>query len=81
MVLGWEIVSHSAYSSNIAPTDFHLFRKMQNELSEEWFEKFGKIQKWIDNFLFSLDETFFVAGICKLLVRWLKVIQNGGDYL
>lgn len=80
MALGWEVIPHPAYSPDIAPSDFHLFRKIQNELSEIRFKNFEEVQKWVDKFLASLDETFFAEGIRALPVRWLKDLQNNGDY-
>ena len=32
---------------------------MQNELSDVRFKTFKEVQKWVDDFLASQDETFF----------------------
>ena len=79
IALGWEVLPHPVYSPDISPTDFHLFRKMQNELSDVRFKTFKEVQKWVDDFLALQDETFFVKGIRELPKRWLKVIESDGD--
>ena len=53
---------------------------MQNELSDVRFKTFEEVQKWVDDFLASQDETFFAEGIRELPKRWLKVIESDGDY-
>ena len=45
IALGWEVLPHPVYSPDISPTDFHLFRKMQNELSDVRFKTFKEVQK------------------------------------
>lgn len=78
--LGWEILEHPAYSPDIAPTDYHLFRSMQNALSDTDFKSLDDIRKWIDDFIASKQPEFFRDGIQQLPERWLKVINNNGEY-
>jgi len=33
--LGWEVLMHSPYSLDLAPSDYHLFRYLQNSLDEK----------------------------------------------
>ena len=35
--LKWEVLLHSLYSPDIAPSDYHLFRSMTHGLSEQRF--------------------------------------------
>ncbi|KYQ51769.1 hypothetical protein ALC60_09110 [Trachymyrmex zeteki] len=48
---------------------------MQNVLFGVHFRAF---EEWVDNFIASKDETFWNSQ--ALPERWLKVIDNDGDY-
>ncbi|KAG5319831.1 MOS1T transposase, partial [Pseudoatta argentina] len=78
--LKWEVLIHSLYSPDIAPSDFHLFRSMAHGLADRRFHSYEEAQKWIDSWIASKDMSFFRRGIHVLPERWEKVVSSDGRY-
>ncbi|CAK9833798.1 Mariner Mos1 transposase [Anthophora retusa] len=78
--LGWELVPHAAYSPDMAPSDYHLFRSLQHHLADRHFERLEEIRQCIDDFNASKPVSFYREGIRQLPKRWQKVIDANGDY-
>ncbi|KAG5325834.1 MOS1T transposase, partial [Pseudoatta argentina] len=76
--LKWEVLPHSPYSPDIAPSDYHLFRSLAHSLCEQKFTSYEDCTKWFDSWISFKDEQFFRRGIHSLPERWSKVVESDG---
>ena len=78
--LGWEVLPHPAYSPDLAPSDYCLFRSMEHFFREKSFSDFVGIKKDAAQFFSCKPASFFEKGIQSLTERWEKVIASDGNY-
>ena len=69
---GWNIIPHLLSSPDIAPTDFYLFRSMQNFLDGKEFENDEEVKSAIFTFFASKPQSFFQNAMSALVKRWTK---------
>uniref|UniRef100_A0A8R1HRC4 Histone-lysine N-methyltransferase SETMAR n=1 Tax=Caenorhabditis japonica TaxID=281687 RepID=A0A8R1HRC4_CAEJA len=79
--LGWEVLPYPPYGPDLAPSDFRLFRSMQNSSAGKQFNKSGEVEKWVVDYFEPQPAEFFDRGIHSLRGRWHQVIDNDGEYL
>ena len=79
--LGWEVLSHPPYSSDILPSDYHLFRSLQHHLTRQEFKDEETVRESISSFIASKPMKFISDGIENLAQRRKMVIDNEGNYI
>ena len=79
--LGWEVMPYPPYSPDLAPSDYCLFRLLQNHLKRKTFDSNEAVKNELIQFLTSKNQTFYGSGIIKLTERWQKVIEQNGQYI
>ncbi|MEZ0498464.1 IS630 transposase-related protein [Sphingomonas sp. IW22] len=78
--LNYEIMKHPPYSPDLSPTDFHLFKHLQNYLNGKRFENEGVLKKEFEQFLASRSTEFYRIGMENLPIRWQKCVNANGFY-
>jgi histone-lysine N-methyltransferase SETMAR len=77
---GIELLPHPAYSPDLAPSDYHLFRSMAHFLRGRQFNKVNDIEAGCLEFFASKSKEWYRTGIEQLADRWLKTIEHDGFY-
>jgi hypothetical protein len=68
----WEILPHLPYPPDLAPSNYHLFRSLSNNLRGVSFNNDVELQNWLDDFFTAKPADFFKRGIENLPERWEK---------
>ena len=77
----WEVFNHPPYSPDLAPSDFHLFLHLKKFLSGERFENDREAEMVVTQWFQSQAADFYDTGIQKLVPRYDKCLNSGGDYV
>ena len=75
-----ELLPHPAYSPDLAPSYYHLFRSLAHFLRGKDFDTFEDIEKAVSDFFASKDPAWFHGGILALARRWQMTIEHDGLY-
>ena len=74
-------MDHPAYSPDLVPSDFQLFLHLKEFLGGKRFDDDddlkGAVQKWKT----SQATAYYEEGIQKLVPRYDKCLNNGGEYV
>ena len=75
--MGIKAVLHPPYSRELAPGDFWLFPKLRGCR----YETIEQMKKPVTKFIDMITQEDFCGALQKLLKRYNKCIEAGGDYL
>lgn len=74
--LGWDVLQQSAYSLDVTPSDYHVFRSMQHALSDTHLQLTDDILKRFDDRISSKDAASCRDGIHRSRHKWLTVVES-----
>ncbi|KFM75697.1 Mariner Mos1 transposase, partial [Stegodyphus mimosarum] len=81
LVLGWDVLPHSPYSPDLAPSDYFLFRSLQNSLNCKNFNNDDDVKSYPIQFFANKNQKFYERRIMMLPERWQKVTDQNGQYI
>ncbi|GFT72582.1 mariner Mos1 transposase [Trichonephila clavipes] len=79
--LGWDVLLHSPYSPDLAPSDYFLLRSLRNSLNSKNFNNDDNVKLYLIQFFANKNQKFYERGIMMLPERWQTVIDQNGQYI
>jgi len=79
--MGWEVLPHPPYSPDLAPSDYHLFGFVKNQMRGQHYETNKALQTAVRQCLWVAGTEFYHKGIFKFPEHWEKCVQKKGDYV
>jgi len=77
---GWEQSNYPPSSPDLAPSDFHLFLHLKSFLAGRRFHD-DEVKEAVTTCFASQAASFYDKGIQKLMQRYDKSLNNGGNYV
>ncbi|GFX94677.1 histone-lysine N-methyltransferase SETMAR [Trichonephila clavipes] len=78
---GWEQLDHPPYSSDLAPSDYHLFMHLKKHLAGQRHSDDDEAKTTDKQWLSNQAASFFDDGIQKLVPRCDKCFISNGNYV
>jgi len=79
--LKFEVLSHTPYSPDLVPSNFHFFPHLKKELKGTHFTSDDEVKQAVTSWIKKRTREFFIDGMRKLVLRWEKCIEQQGDYV
>ena len=79
--LGYELLPHTPYSPDLAPSDYWLFADLKKILQGKIFGSNEEVIAKTEAYFEARDKSFYKHGIQKLEKRWNDCIALKGDYI
>lgn len=78
---GFVQLNHPAYSPDLAPSDYYLFRNLKSHLRGHRFADDESLKANVEAWFEGQDKDFYYQGINSLAEKWQKCIDVAGDYI
>jgi hypothetical protein len=77
---GWELLSHPPYSTDLTPSDYHLFGPLK-DLRGHHYETDEAVQEAVRSWMRGAGTDFYCRGMFKIQQRWQKCIDRDEDFV
>ena len=77
--LGFRCLDHPPYSPDLAPSDYHLFQGLKNQLNGRHISSDPKVISVAETWLAVQPSDFFLSGLQNLEQRAKKCIELRGE--
>ena len=77
----YELIPHSTYSLNLAPSDYFLFPNLKKDIRGRHFRSNKEVVAAVAEWVGDKDPGFFRSGLMALEHRWSKRIILEGNYI
>ena len=78
---GYELIPHSVYLPDLAPSDFFLFPNLKKDIRGLHFRSDEEVVTAVEEWVNGKDPDFFSSGLMALEHRWSKCITLEGNYI
>jgi hypothetical protein len=75
-----ELLPHPAFSSDLEPSDYYLFRCMAQFFRRKKFQSVADVEVAVEEFFASNDKEWFYQAFKELAEKWVKTIEHVGLY-
>ena len=81
LALRWITIPYPPYSSDLSPSDYHLFRSLYHQLKGKKYDDEDHLKADLQDFFDDKSEGFYHRGIMELPDRWRLVVESNGSYI